>query len=245
MVQKSSAQRLAEALVGAGKYASAPHAEAARARVPEGHRPFTVAISRQVGAGGTTTANAVGERLGWPVYDHQLLERIAEEMHLRVHLLESVDERHQPALLEGIQSFAQVAAVSENCYVRHLVETVLSLGAHGACIIVGRGAGHVLPPSTTLRVRVVADLEDRITFVCRDRGLARPDALRYLEGTESDRRRFVQGHFLRDPEDAQHYDLLLNSSRFGVAGCADLVVEALHRLEERARTTRPEATAAH
>ena len=46
-------------------------------------RPFTVAVSRESGARGTSTAREVGARLGWTVYDHELLERIAQEMKLR------------------------------------------------------------------------------------------------------------------------------------------------------------------
>ncbi len=34
-----------------------------------------IAVSRQVGARGATVARAVGARLGWPVYDHELLDR--------------------------------------------------------------------------------------------------------------------------------------------------------------------------
>jgi hypothetical protein len=56
---------------------------------------FTVALTREAGALGTTIAHALGERLGWPVYDHELVERIAREMGLRASLLESVDERRR------------------------------------------------------------------------------------------------------------------------------------------------------
>src|SRR5262249_41409867 len=46
---------------------------------------------------------------------------------------------------------------------RRRAETLLSRAAHGECIIVGRGAAQVLPPKTTLRVRMVGPLQDRIT----------------------------------------------------------------------------------
>jgi hypothetical protein len=39
-------------------------------------------------------------------------------------------------------------------------------------------------------------------------------------------------HFAKDPSDAQNYDLVLNSSRFGVDECAELILAALERLQK-------------
>src|SRR5437868_9081240 len=66
---------------------------------------FTIALAREAGTPGTSVAGEVGTRLSWPVYDHQLLERIAQEMGLRTQLLESVDERRRSWLLETVEGF--------------------------------------------------------------------------------------------------------------------------------------------
>src|SRR5690348_4169761 len=73
---------------------------------------LTVALSREGGTPGTTVAQELGNRLGWPVYDHQLLDRIAQETGLRVSLLESVDERQKGWLQEVAEAFTAVPAVS-------------------------------------------------------------------------------------------------------------------------------------
>ena len=177
----------------------------------------------------------VGARLGWPVYDHELLERIAREMGLRVRLLESVDERRQSWLRECIEAFASAPVegryVSEGAFVRHLVETVLSLGAHGECVIVGRGAAQLLAPQTTLRVRLVGARADRIAAVSRHFGLTPKEAERRVQEIEQERVRFVRDHFQKDPADLANYDLILNSSRWSVAECAELIIQALHALQ--------------
>src|SRR5436189_2636892 len=54
---------------------------------------LTIAISRQEGTNGTAVATKVAERLGWHLYDREILRRIADEMGLRTSLLESVDEK--------------------------------------------------------------------------------------------------------------------------------------------------------
>jgi hypothetical protein len=192
---------------------------------------FTVALSREAGANGALVGRAVGERLGWPVYDRELLERVAAEMGEQAGLLESLDEKQRGWLVECLEFFSSTPAVSQGSYVRHLLGVVLSLAARGRCVIVGRGVPQVLPAATTLRVRVVAPLAVRVEVVRQRLGLDRAAATRWVEKTDGERARFVQDHFHKDPSDPCGYDLILNSGRFSVAECSELLVEALHRLQ--------------
>ncbi|HTU89520.1 MAG TPA: cytidylate kinase-like family protein [Gemmataceae bacterium] len=224
-----SARALAETIVHANSYRQS-HEEA---RLTPDSPSLTIALSRQVGAGGTSIATEIGNRLGWPVYDHALLERIAAEMHLRTQLLESVDERHMPWLTDSLNSFSQSPSVSSSSYVRHLIQTILSLGAHGSCIIVGRGSPYILPPAATLRVRIIADREHRVVGLSRESGISRAEADAQLDRIDRERLAFIKDHFLKDPRDSQNFDVVLNSSCFSYAECADLIIEALHRLEAR------------
>jgi cytidylate kinase len=224
---------LATALIKASEYSRPPRLGMRRESGSFGPpvSAFTIAVSREVGARGPAVAREVGRRLGWPVYDHELLEQIAKEMHVSVHLLESVDEKPGSWLQECIESLAAVPTVTEISYFRRLLKMLLSLGAHGGCVIVGRGAAQVLPPETTLRVRLLATLADRIAVISRERGLSQHEASLYVESQDRERIRFIKAHFQKDPSDPQNYDLILNSSRLSVAACADQIVDALHRLQ--------------
>jgi cytidylate kinase len=194
---------------------------------------LTIAIAREAGAPGTSVAREVGARLGWLVYDHELVERIAQEMGLRVNLLASIDERRVSWLEEAVEQFAAVPIVGENSYVRHLIETILSLGTHGQCIIVGRGAPQILPPETTLRVRLVGLREDRIAATGRRLGISAAEAAQWVEETDRQRTAFIREHFMHDPTDPRRYDLVLNTSRWSIAECAELIIDALHRMQKR------------
>jgi len=205
---------------------------------PAPAQTLAVALSREAGVLGTSVATEVGRLLGWQVYDHELLRQIAHDMGARAALLESVDEKRQSWLLEAVQAFlsapaksATVPWVSESAFVRRLVETVLALGAHGGCVIVGRGAPFILPAETTLRVRLVAPAADRVAALSRKLGISEQEAARKVRTTDRERTDFVQDHFLKDPADPRNYDLVLNAARLSVGDCAGLVVEALRRLE--------------
>jgi cytidylate kinase len=122
-------------------------------------------------------------------------------MGLRAELLESIDERCRSWLLETVESFAARPQLSEGGYMRHLVETILSLGAHGQCVIVGRGAVQILPGETTLRVRLVGLLEDRSAAAARRQDLPWQEAAAWVKETDRQRVRFVKEHFQNDPTD--------------------------------------------
>jgi cytidylate kinase len=196
---------------------------------------LTIALSREAGAQGTAVGHEVGTRLGWPVYDHGLLERIAQDMGVQTRLLESVDERRVSWLLEAFEALMSGPYASEGAYVHRLVKTILALGTHGECIIVGRGAALILPAETTLRVRLIAPLKTRGVAMSRRLGVPEVEATRQLEALDRERNTFVQDHFFKDPADPRHYDQVLNSARFGIAGCAELIIDALDGL--RAHTT--------
>jgi cytidylate kinase len=187
---------------------------------------------------------AVGERLGWVVYDRELVQHVAADMGVRTSLLESLDEKHRSWLLECLEAFASTPGVSESAYARRLLETLLSLSAHGECVIVGRGAAQVLPLGLTLRVRLVAPVDDRVRVVCQRLGIPDGEATRWVARTDGERIRFVSDHFRKDSTDPRQYDLILNTSHFSVTECADLIIEALRRLQARGEPGRAPAPVA-
>jgi hypothetical protein len=204
--------------------------------------PLTIALSREAGGRGSEIARVVGARLTWPVYDHELLTRIAEEKGLHRRLLENLDERHVTWLEDVITNFVSHEGGREGGYIRHLLEQFASLGRTGHCIIVGRGSAQVLPPETTLRVRVVAPPAFRIAAIEKEFGISHSEAERWVERTDLERARFVKYHFSKDVSNPLNYDLMLNSGRYSIEECAALIVEATRLMEARLHP-QPVATA--
>lgn len=235
MNQKTTSERLAEAMERARRQRQMQRVAESAGAISQAPAPpaFTVALSREAGANGSLVAREVGERLGWLVYDRELLQQIAADMGMRASLLEFLDEKHQSWLQECLEACTSALTVNESSFARRLLETLLSLGTQGQCVIVGRGAAQVLPSEVTFRVRLVGPVQDRIQVVARRLGVQNEEARKWVERTDTERARFVKNHFHKDPDDPRQYDLVLNSSRFSVAECADLIVEAVHRLQAR------------
>ena len=63
----------------------------------------------------------------------------------------------------NILAFAMPHMTLEDLLSKAMVRLVLTVAARGDVVIVGRGAGYVLPAETTLHARVVAPFESRVS----------------------------------------------------------------------------------
>jgi cytidylate kinase len=230
MTHNLSTAALTEALVRANEHWQAQRQAQSAAAEKTASAAFSIALSREAGTYGAGIAREVSDRLHWPLYDGELLQRIAGDLGVHQALLSSVDERHVNWLSEYLESFSSSRGVSQYAYIHRLAETLLSLAAHGHCVIVGRGATMVLPLTTTLRVRIVAPLEHRIEAVRREHSISRDEAARRVEATDRERDMFIKEHFKKDATDPRNYDVILNAARFAVEQCAELIIAALDRL---------------
>ena len=103
----------------------------------------------------------------------------------------------------------------------------------GQCIVVGRGAAQVLPIETTLRAgQIVAPHAWRVSETQKRLGVTHEEAERWVQKTDNERIQFVKHCFHKDTTDPAEYDLTLNSSRYSIDECAEIVVQAA-RLQER------------
>ena len=206
-------------------YRAGQDAAASQGAPPDG-RPRTVALDREAGTPAAEVAHAVGARLGWPVHDHELLERVARDLGRPVRMLEAIDEKPHNWLLDCLEGFTSAAGVSEGRFYHQLARLIHELGAAGRCVLVGRGAAQILPPRSTLRVLLVGPRDDRIAAFRRSRE-GREEAARRIEEADREWSRFLAEHFGRGAASPHDYDLVLNTSRWSVEECADLIAEAV------------------
>jgi hypothetical protein len=194
----------------------------AKQRRKESERHLTVAISREAGSLGSEVGQELGKCLDWPVYDREILDLIAQRAVLRTELLESIDEQDSTWLDDSMRSLAHPEELSRAGYFHHLSKVLAALAAHGKCVIVGRGATAMLPSASTLKLRVVAPLEQRIDHIARENHLSRSEATAMVRRIDQERREFVYRHFHMDVDDPHGFDLVLNSEHYSAKELAEL-----------------------
>jgi cytidylate kinase len=193
------------------------------ASVPAG---LTIAISREAGARGTTIAQHAGEKLGWEVYSQEMLEYGAQNAALR----QDVHDKLSPDAMAWVEArmlqLLDQPNVSHDANIVDLARLVLSLGAQGNVILLGRGAGFLLPSRSTLHVRLIAPLADRVAYMSQWLRLTEEEAAEQVRKRDHRRTDFLSTHFHRKPNDVHVYDLILNTSMFGEDRSADLISAA-------------------
>lgn len=186
-------------------------------------------ISRQRGSGGDRIAQIAGERLGWHVFDRQLVDGVASRAHVRQQLILSLDERARTAFEDAFRSAFEPDDIGSENYVLYLKQVVLALGHQGDVVLVGRGAQYMLPVECGLRVRLMAPAEWRAGRIASQSGLSLPEARKEVAQSDANQAAFIRQYFHRDTSDPLNYDAIINMAEVGIEGAADLVLLALEK----------------
>jgi cytidylate kinase len=186
----------------------------------------TVAVSREAGARGGSIARRVGQRLGWQVFNQEMLGYLASDPTARRDLLTDVPPDAQTWANFQVARLIERRKLAPTDERGELIRLVFVLAARGGVVIVGRGAGFLLPVETTLNVRVVAPLPERVAYLGQWLRLTEPEAAAEVAARDRQRAELHRALADRDPTDLTQYDLVLNSGRLGEAAAAELVVSA-------------------
>ena len=184
-----------------------------------------ITISRAVGSGGAAVARALAERLGWPLFDREILQAMAGDDHIRRQLYESMDERDQGWFEETLNGLT-LCTYNPNDYFKRLTAAVLSLARQGNAVFLGRGADLILPQDLGLRVRVVAPRAQCLANLAAELKLEPQAAAAELERVTRERADFIRKHFRVEPTSPERHDLVLNLQRLEVPYAVELIATA-------------------
>ena len=178
-----------------------------------------ITIGREFGSGGRTIGKEVADRLGIPCYDHELIDRLAEESGLSKEYITNESEyaSHSSWTAAAFSSVRSFGVPSNQDYLWAIQRRIiLELGQKENCVIVGRCADYVLRHRNPLRLFFYADIADRMER-CRKRNEEQKslnhDVLRKII-TQTDKNRSRYYEFLSGQKwgAKENYDLCINTS---------------------------------
>jgi cytidylate kinase len=188
---------------------------------------LSVAISREAGARGTTVARKVGELLGWQVFDQESLDYLLQDDTARGQLLADVPDGAKEWAGEQLDRLRREQRLNADPETAGMVRLILTVAARGDVVIVGRGAGYVLPVETTLHARVVAPFESRVGYIAQWLRMTHEEAAAEVRARDDRRAKFLARTLFRDPHDLYAYDVVVNPARLGIEGAAQFIGWAL------------------
>ena len=193
-------------------------------------KDIIITIGRQYGCGGKRIAEALGSKLGIPVYDHELIIKAAQESGFSAEFFERSDEKKRffslTSLFAGSYNTDTENYMSDKGLFKIQCETIQSIADQGSAIIVGRCSDYVLRDrKNTLNVFLTSPLEDRVKRVSETEGVDLVKAEEVVEKQDKNRAEYYNYYTFGNWGVASNYDLCIDSSIAGIEGTADLIIE--------------------
>lgn len=211
-----------------------------------------VSMTEALGSGAPEISQVVGERLGIPVVDREVLLRAAHEAGVSPETIEEAErapsflarmlewlgrnpESEEPldSELHLEQAFPPLSIMTSDSY-RDLIEDVIrNIADSGEAVIVGHGSHVILKEHpSTLRVYLSAPLFTRVARVSEVRGVDLAAAEKLVREHDVTRRSFFEQQYKVRRNEAQNYDLCLRTGRLSFEACADIICMAVTRLAD-------------
>lgn len=192
-------------------------------------KKIIITIGRQFGSGGKCVADALGKKLGIPVYDHELISKAAQDTGFSEEIFVVRDEKKRVFSLSSI--FAANYSDAENYMsdkglFKMQCETIRTIAEQGSAIIVGRCSDYVLRDmDNVLDVFLTSPAEERAKRVSERAGISLEKALDLIEKKDKDRAEYYNYYTFGNWGVASTYDLCLDSSILGIEGTADFIID--------------------
>lgn len=179
--------------------------------------PLIVTISRQFGSGGREIGQALGKKLGIPVFDESLVELTAQEAGLTPKYVREHEQEVRGGVLYNLymQSYQRIGVEPNQLDDLWLAQahTITKLADQGSCVIVGRCANAILKERPcTFNVFIHAPLVPRIGRVMQRENVDHMKADAMIERIDAERAEHCK-HFTGTTwGEADTYHLALDSS---------------------------------
>jgi len=189
-------------------------------------RPW-ITLTKTLGTDWEPIARRLAERLGWAIFDREIVKEIARRSHVPESLLSSRDEREVGWIEEGLAGLASKEHPSQYLFHEQMARVILEVGRRGGAIVLGHGANWLLPVDRGLRVRLLAPLPERIARVSERESLPPSAARARVRRDDAARARFILQFYRRRIDDLSGYDLVVNTAALARDGAVAVILAAL------------------
>ena len=188
-------------------------------------------VGRSFGSGGGFVAQAIGRKLGIPVYDNELISKAAEESGYSKSVFEGGEKRRSLFSMSSFFASGRLPFGESSGYVNDDMlfkiqsEVIRSIAEKGDAIIVGRCADYILRDLDCLDVFICAPMDYRIKRLMKNEGLEEDEAEELMRRKDRTREAYYNFYTFGAWGRADNYDLCVDSSILGIEGTADFIID--------------------
>ena len=199
-------------------------------------------ISHQYGSGGSRIARALGQRLGWSVWEKEIVRKIASQYKVSEEYIEAKDERVDSFIermvglfgLGGFESAYEVPPplwLNDAQLMRMTKGIVEDVANEGRAIFIGRAGNHILANYPhALHIFLFAPLPVRIERVMQVEGVAHAAAEQRISGMDKIRADYVHTFYHADWRNPSTYNLLIDTGLWGEEKATEMILWALGQM---------------
>jgi cytidylate kinase len=178
-----------------------------------------ITISRGSYSKGKEIAEKVAQELGYECIARRILLEASEEF--------NVPEVMLVRAIHDAPSFFKYVSHSKERYIAIIHAEILKHFRKDNVVYHGL-AGHffVKGISHVLKVRIIADIEERVRLEMGREGISRAEALRILKKDDEERVRWSKSLYGIDTRDSSLYDLVIRIQKFSVKNAVDMICQA-------------------
>lgn len=175
-----------------------------------------ITISRGCYSRGKEVAEKVARKLGYDCISRDILLDASEQYNIPEFKLERAIH-HAPSILDRfIHGKERYIAYIQSALLKYLKEdNIVYHGLAGHFFL--KGVSHVL------KVRIIADMEDRIKLEMERDNKSYQEALRIIKGDDEQRRKWSMQLYGIDTHDSSLYDLVIHIGHITVDDAADII----------------------
>ena len=182
-----------------------------------------VAMTREMGSLGKDVAEGLARDLGLRLFYHEIIDSVADKTHMPPNVI--------TRFLQSKAGLIESMRVDQDAISLYTAEEVLDLAAKGNLMIRGWGATSLLRPvSNVLCVRVCAPFASRTQRIMERLGIDDSElALDEIKKSDAAHAASMLRRVGIHWQDAEHYDLTLNTERLSVEDCIEQIKDLLTR----------------
>ena len=191
-----------------------------------------ITLARQHGSAGREIARELAARLGYRCYDKEIVDEAAENSSICPELINSFDEKRvSPFMIQSSQYPGMSHGIGLNIQVASAqFDVIRRIAEKGDCIFVGRCADYILRSRTDMvRVFIMGDYQSKIKCIMDRQGVTEEAAKKKIKEVDKDRSSYYKYYTDQVWGDVNNYDICVNSSRIGVTGTVDMIIEYIRQ----------------
>ena len=181
-----------------------------------------IVISKGSYSHGGEVARKVAQRLDYDCISRDILLDTSKKF--------NISELRLIRAIEDAPSFLEKYTFGREKYIKYIKAAILNALAKGKVIYHGF-AGHffVSDISHVLKVRIIADMEERIAYMMKRANVSKEDAVQLVKKVDEERTKWSLKLYGMDTWDTRLYDLVINIGKITLDHAVDLICQTVQQ----------------